>query len=225
MMLTTKQLQELFLISHRCLSVKTLGELAGLYDHFSQIVPFGFAIQAADRPLKESGPGSSKMLNFRIDQERVEECADEHNALRRLSSLMDNHQAALSVLPVRACPNPGFLFRYSGDECKEQAGSYMYMSDGGGDYKLLRQSLELLAPHLNAAYQRCASPVADVGLTAREQDVLRWLRQGKSNWDISKILDISEHTVKFHLRAVCRKLNVQNRVQVVAFAEKYNLVS
>ncbi len=225
MMLTTTQLRELFLISQRCLSVKSLGDLAGIYDHFSHIVPFGFAIQAADRQVEGKIEGQAGLFNFRIAKDRVDACADQHNALRSLSSLQSSHDAALSVIPLRSCENPGFLFCYRGEEAARQLGSYTYFSDANGDHALLWQSVELLAPHLNAAYQRCALPVADVGLTAREQDVLRWLRKGKSNWDIGKILNISEHTVKFHLRAVCRKLNVQNRVQVVAFAEKYNLVS
>lgn len=223
MVLTTTQLRELFLISQRCLGVKSLSDLAGIYDHFSHIVPFGFAIQAADRQVE--GLGQAGLFNFRIATDRVDACADQHTALRCISPLLSTHHAALSVIPLRSCENPGFLFCYREETAARPLGSYTYFSDASGDHALLWQSLELLAPHLNAAYQRCAPSVADVGLTAREQDVLRWLRKGKSNWDIGKILNISEHTVKFHLRAMCRKLNVQNRVQVVAFAEKYNLVS
>jgi DNA-binding CsgD family transcriptional regulator len=225
MMLTTTQLRELFLISQHCLGVKSLSDLAGVYDHFSHIVPFGFAIQVADRQPEGAVGGQAGMFNFRIAKERVDACADQHKALRSLSPMHACQKSALSVVPLRSCENPGVLFCYRGEEEAGLSGSYTYLSEASGDHRLLRQSLELLAPHLNAAYQRCAPAVTNVGLTAREQDVLRWLRQGKSNWDISRILDISEHTVKFHLRAVCRKLNVQNRVQVVAFAEKYNLVS
>jgi DNA-binding CsgD family transcriptional regulator len=224
MMLTTVQLRELFLISQHCLGVKSLSDLAGVYDHFSHIVPFGFAIQVADREAEGAVGGQTGLFNFRIAKDRVDACADQHKALRRFSPMHSCSKSALSVMPLRSCEKPGVLFCYRGEEQAGLSGSYTYLSDASGDDRLLRQSLELLAPHLNAAYQRCA-PVADVALTAREKDVLRWLRKGKSNWDISRILDISEHTVKFHLRAVCRKLNVQNRVQVVAFAEKYNLGS
>jgi LuxR family quorum sensing-dependent transcriptional regulator len=44
-------------------------------------------------------------------------------------------------------------------------------------------------------------------LTAREREVLRWVAGGKTSWEISVILRISERTVKFHLVEALRKLN------------------
>jgi hypothetical protein len=42
-------------------------------------------------------------------------------------------------------------------------------------------------------------------LTVREKDCLRWRGTGKSDWDISQILAISERTVKFHLESARAK--------------------
>lgn len=225
MTLTTTQLRELFLISHRCLEVRNMDELAGIYDQFRHVIPFGFAIQASDH--RHASP--SALFNFRIPRDQVEACKDQHRAMRALPFQHSCAHSTVGVAPVRDCANPGFLFYVRANEHDKTEGSYTYFSDARGEYrfdtKILTQSLELIAPHLNAAYQRCNTSNADIQLTSREQDVLRWLRKGKSNWDIGRILDISEHTVKFHLRAVCRKLNVQNRVQIVAFAEKNNLLS
>jgi two-component system, NarL family, nitrate/nitrite response regulator NarL len=50
-------------------------------------------------------------------------------------------------------------------------------------------------------------------LTARENDVLRLLAQGKSNKDIASNLGLQIVTVKLHLRSLCRKLKVENRTQ------------
>ena len=52
-------------------------------------------------------------------------------------------------------------------------------------------------------------------LTAREQDVLALLADGISNRDIAARLDISEHTVKFHLASIFGKLGVSTRTEAV----------
>lgn len=55
-------------------------------------------------------------------------------------------------------------------------------------------------------------------LTPREREVLKWLTEGKSNWDISTVLGIAERTVKFHIQNLMRKLAATNRCQLVANA-------
>lgn len=55
-----------------------------------------------------------------------------------------------------------------------------------------------------------------VDLTTREIDVLFWTAEGKSTWDISQILDISEATVNFHINSVKRKLGVFSKPHAVA---------
>ncbi len=55
-------------------------------------------------------------------------------------------------------------------------------------------------------------------LTERETEILTWLKEGKTSWDISKILSISERTVKFHVNNTLTKLNAVNRTHAVAKA-------
>jgi DNA-binding CsgD family transcriptional regulator len=52
-------------------------------------------------------------------------------------------------------------------------------------------------------------------LTAREHDVLALLADGLSNRDIAARLDISEHTVKFHLASIFGKLGASTRTEAV----------
>ncbi len=54
------------------------------------------------------------------------------------------------------------------------------------------------------------------GLTARQQEILELMQQGKVNKEIARDLDISLGTVKQHLVAIFKKLNVQNRTMAVA---------
>lgn len=60
-------------------------------------------------------------------------------------------------------------------------------------------------------------PATD-NLSARELECLSWTAKGKTSWAISKILDVSESTVVFHLRNAIKKLEVTNRSQAVAKA-------
>jgi len=57
-------------------------------------------------------------------------------------------------------------------------------------------------------------------LTERQIDVLRLLSQGKPNKLIARDLGISEGTVKIHLAAIFRALNVRNRVEAVVASRR-----
>lgn len=73
------------------------------------------------------------------------------------------------------------------------------------------------------AHERCrALKNVDPGgpqiekLTARENDCLRWVAAGKSDWEIGRILGIAPTTVKFHVERARRKLGAHSRTQAVA---------
>jgi two-component system nitrate/nitrite response regulator NarL len=54
--------------------------------------------------------------------------------------------------------------------------------------------------------------------------VLRLLREGRSNKEIGRKLGLSEKTVKVHVSALFRALNVANRIQAVAMADKAGVI-
>jgi DNA-binding NarL/FixJ family response regulator len=54
-------------------------------------------------------------------------------------------------------------------------------------------------------------------LTPRELEVARMVHKGGNNKIIAKKLDISERTVKAHLSAIFRKLNIENRLHLALF--------
>jgi DNA-binding CsgD family transcriptional regulator len=55
-------------------------------------------------------------------------------------------------------------------------------------------------------------------LTPREFEVLQWVAQGKTAWEIGKILRITKRTVDEHMQTAVRKLNAANRCHAVAIA-------
>ncbi|MGD0762451.1 MAG: response regulator transcription factor [Roseiarcus sp.] len=60
-------------------------------------------------------------------------------------------------------------------------------------------------------------------LTPRQCDVLRLLGKGQANKEIARALDISEGTVKIHLAAIFRLLDVRNRTEAVLKASALDI--
>jgi transcriptional regulator EpsA len=93
---------------------------------------------------------------------------------------------------------------------------------------------QLLAPALHAAWVRtqltrsAAATEKASGqsvLTVREQDILKWIYLGKSNFEIGAILKISPLTVKNHVQKILRKLNVVNRTQAIGKALELRILN
>ena len=63
-------------------------------------------------------------------------------------------------------------------------------------------------------------PLAPLGLTERELEVLRHLATGKSNSEIAGELFLGESTVKTHVSNVLQKLGVRDRIQAVVWAHQ-----
>jgi DNA-binding NarL/FixJ family response regulator len=69
-----------------------------------------------------------------------------------------------------------------------------------------------------------AEHVADDALTAREVEVLRRVAAGKSNKLIAAELDISEGTVKTHMKSILPKLDASDRTHAVMIALKRGIL-
>lgn len=85
--------------------------------------------------------------------------------------------------------------------------------------------LKLLVPHLHLAFVRARHTIADYHgtplqarkrLSQRQREILYWLQQGKTNWEIAKILDQSELNIKYHIDQIYFKLEVRSRAHAVA---------
>lgn len=97
------------------------------------------------------------------------------------------------------------------------------MNLGADDYLikpvLVDDLLEAIEARLERAQQqkgfcanfKSAEPLEQLGLSPREAEILLWVAQGKSNFEIGLILEISATTVKKHLVHIFEKLSVENR--------------
>jgi DNA-binding NarL/FixJ family response regulator len=61
-------------------------------------------------------------------------------------------------------------------------------------------------------------------LTPREGEVLRLLADGSGNKEIAARLNISEHTIKFHIRSILGKLGAASRTEAVARGLRSGLI-
>lgn len=93
--------------------------------------------------------------------------------------------------------------------------------------------LEVLLPCVHATFLRMLSNERGSTIethtnngmvTNREIEILQWVREGKSNQEIGRILNISPLTVKNHVQKILRKLNVQNRAQAVGRAISLQII-
>ncbi len=117
-----------------------------------------------------------------------------------------------------------------------RAGAAGYLlKDVGGPGLLagLRQALAGEMP-LSAAVRRAlvsavvedrpARAAAEVGLTAREHEVLTWLAQGLTNAQIGARIHVSEGSVKQHLSSIGGKLGVSARTGILIRAIRLDLI-
>ena len=77
------------------------------------------------------------------------------------------------------------------------------------------------APRDHVAPSSSSDLGSNINLTQRQRDVLNCLREGKSNKQIAYELGLSEGTVKIHVTAIFKSLNVKNRTQAVISASRY----
>jgi DNA-binding NarL/FixJ family response regulator len=62
-------------------------------------------------------------------------------------------------------------------------------------------------------------------LTPREAEILELLAQGLANKQIALYLEISEHTVKFHISSIYTKLDATNRMEAVRMGLQLGLIT
>jgi transcriptional regulator EpsA len=121
----------------------------------------------------------------------------------------------------------GFSDRRGNTECIYVFLSTQDLSDPG-----FRRSLRFLLPYLDHGLRLVShlpiqsgeneatpadreDPVELAGLSAREIEIMDWVRMGKTNYEIGLILNISAFTVKNHLQRIFKKLGTSSRAQAV----------
>lgn len=90
-----------------------------------------------------------------------------------------------------------------------------------------RAAVELISVHAYIRLEKLFGPFqyqSVVSLTPREIEVMHFAAAGKTNWEISRILAISEFVVREHVAKVQRKLECANRTHAVAVAIQKGII-
>lgn len=120
--------------------------------------------------------------------------------------------------------NLGFGFTVPILTMEGQVAGFSFASDKGELQPEIRGRLQLLAMYSFARALSLSETLPPVKLTRREIDVLQWIAEGKSDWEISMILHVSEHLVDKMARQIRMKLCATNRSQAVAIALRHRLI-
>ena len=131
-------------------------------------------------------------------------------------SALDDRQTVHAAIVAGAA---GYIPKSSSNEIMRQALSLVL---AGGKY--LPPEIVAPAEDSRSAVPRRTSPAsARPDLTERQRDVLRLIAKGASNKHICRELGLAERTVKAHVSAVLRLLNVASRTQAAIEAVRLGL--
>jgi DNA-binding CsgD family transcriptional regulator len=79
--------------------------------------------------------------------------------------------------------------------------------------------------HADLAGSRVDNADREITLTNRELEILKWVKEGKSNWETSEILGLSVKTIEYHVGNILKKLGAANRTTAVVMAIKHRLLA
>lgn len=144
------------------------------------------------------------------------------SALERLADFEPEAPPVVALLPAEAPAGDAWTAGARG----------LLLRDAGADVLVsalvaVARGLVALDPELAAALVPAVhlpeTPLAEE-LTPRESEVLQLLAEGLSNKAIAHRLDVTEHTVKFHVNAILGKLGAQSRTEAVVRATRLGLI-
>lgn len=224
---------------HFCASAKGgPGEIEAVFDQLNQLMPIDAAIVATGRQertrivavdrMHSHGPNAwlSPYRDSEMEQvDPVVRRALEDDAPFRWSDANLTHatsHAGYQSLKRDAGRHDGVAAAFRG---QRHAGRVSLISVALAERRIAKRHMGIVGyvlPHIHEMLIHTDG--VRVQLTARELEVLRWVVAGKTNWEIGKILAVSERTAKFHLGNAFVKLGAVNRSQAVAKALRLGLL-
>lgn len=190
-----------------------------------------------DHPLMMAGIAGE--INAQPDMRVVAEASDGDEALR----LFRKHHPDVTLMDIRM-PKVNGIAAIAAIRREFPRARIVVLTTAGGDIQavrafkagavgyllknLLRTELVETIRLIHAGQKRVpqeiaqqiAEHAADDSISDRELDVLRGVAKGNSNKIIASDLNISEHTVKNHLKSILSKLDASDRTHAVMIALK-----
>lgn len=229
---------------HSCLFCVTEEELKNIVRQLKCLFPHEYAVCALHRTDPSSVAVSKSFINVSYplewcelyierEFEKVDPIVQESSTRQGIQYWSDTYQRY---------ENAEVFKRYARDFFLSEGYSYGVTSLSGHQRSLFsfcgksverhprtELILDYAIPHLSQAFNRIVECSKEkkpltVPLSSRETEVLKWVKDGKSTWEISVILSISSNTVKFHLKNIMQKLHTVTRTQAVASALECGII-
>ena len=137
-----------------------------------------------------------------------------------LVALVDNEERAISVLRVQPLQGWGLV---PVDTSARQLQAVV-IAVSQGLVALPTRAANHLGEHVPLVAETVTLVPGDDALTPREREVLELVGQGLPNKLIARRLQISEHTVKFHLSSISTKLGASSRTDAVRRGLRQGLI-
>lgn len=181
-------------------------------------------VQAALKQLL-SEDGRFNLIVTCSDGERFLEAAEHYDFdIGIIGWIMPNGDGKFILDHLQNNPDAPKIIVYTGHE--NAATPAQIMARGGAAYVSKSQTPDLLLnTAASVAEGQMIFPFLDVRkinnsplttLTKKELEVLSSLAGGRTNKEIAKEMDVSQNTIKFHVRNIYEKLSVRNRSEAIA---------
>lgn len=96
-------------------------------------------------------------------------------------------------------------------------------SAGGRDYQFLAGAY-LLSVYFHETYRDMLTKPLKAKITGRENEILCWASEGKTDDEIATILNISANTIRFHWKNIFTKLEANGRIYAITKAIRLQLI-
>jgi NarL family two-component system response regulator LiaR len=133
--------------------------------------------------------------------------------------VLTSHTAEEDVFPAIKAGALGYLLKHSAPEDVLHAIRQAYRGETVLHPTIARMVLQELQRPASAKQPRTVDPLSE-----RELDVLRLIARGMSNQEIADRLIVGEATVRSHVSAILRKLQLASRTQAALYALREGLV-
>ena len=122
-----------------------------------------------------------------------------------MAAAKENHGLSHGIcIPIRDLDGFCAAVSFAGDEVENSENARFFV-----------EMLAIYAFHRISKFVGKDTPKV---LTARQREIINWIASGKSSWDVSVILNISEHTVRKTVANAMQRLNVTTRAQAISEA-------
>ncbi|MGI9280488.1 MAG: LuxR C-terminal-related transcriptional regulator [Endozoicomonas sp.] len=186
----------IFEMSQGLHDVESRDEIDQWFRNLKKEIPFDFSIVGK---LSDSSQEQPICIDFPL--ERLQSCLSTDSLCDDflLSSMLNSNSNVSALLDPIVHPEYGKRLIIAGRLKKSELSVFMLSFGDRQPSEEEISSLYLLAPHIYLASNKLSTTGSPTlpdlcSMTAREKELIHWLKIGKSNWEISRLIGTSERT-------------------------------